>query len=81
MSTNLSLLYDVHTSDLNKMKLDLELTTPEIKELQKLMAMSILPLMPIVLIQAYPSYVFEIDHTRYAVDKEIAECIQVRIVG
>ena len=43
--------------------------------------MAVLPEMPIVLIQAYPSYVFEIDHTRYTVDKEIAECIQVRIVG
>lgn len=51
------------------------------KELQKLMAMGVLPGMPIMLVQAYPSYVFEIDHTRYAVDKEIAECIQVRIIN
>lgn len=49
------------------------------EELQKLMAMGVLPGMPIVLIQLYPSYVFEIDQTRYAVDKEIAECIQVRL--
>ena len=51
------------------------------EELQKLMVMGVLPGMPIVLIQASPSYVFEIDQTRYAVDKEIAECIQVRIGG
>ena len=51
------------------------------EELQKLMAMGVLPGMPVVLVQAYPSYVFEIDQTRYAVDKEIAECIQVRIGG
>ena len=51
------------------------------EELQKMMAMGVLPGMPIVLIQAYPSYVFEIDQTRYAVDKEIAECIQARVGG
>ena len=49
------------------------------EELQKLMAMGVLPGMPIVLIQSYPSYVFEIDQTRYAVDREIAKCIQVRL--
>jgi len=46
--------------------------------LQKLMAMGILPGMPIILLKQSPSYFFEVDQTRYAVDKEIASHIYVR---
>ncbi|MCC4767161.1 ferrous iron transport protein A [Methanosarcina sp. DH1] len=45
--------------------------------LQKLIAMGILPGMPITLIRRSPSYLFEVDQTRYAVDKEIANNIYV----
>lgn len=45
--------------------------------LQKLIAMGILPGMPITLLKRSPSYLFEVDQTRYAVDKEIANHIYV----
>jgi ferrous iron transport protein A len=45
--------------------------------LQKLIAMGVLPGMPITLLRRSPSYLFEVDQTRYAVDKEIANHIYV----
>ncbi|HEY3360266.1 MAG TPA: FeoA family protein [Methanosarcina sp.] len=45
--------------------------------LQKLIAMGILPGMPITLLRRSPSYLFEVDQTRYAVDREIANHIYV----
>ncbi|MBI5700152.1 ferrous iron transport protein A [Candidatus Saganbacteria bacterium] len=47
--------------------------------LKKLMAMGILPGIKINLIQKFPSYVFQLGQSQYAVDKELAECILVRI--
>ncbi|MBI3991502.1 MAG: metal-dependent transcriptional regulator [Candidatus Omnitrophica bacterium] len=52
--------------------------TRDHKKLQKLMAMSILPGMTVSLIQKFPSYVFQIGQSQFAVDKELAECIFVR---
>jgi ferrous iron transport protein A len=46
--------------------------------LQKLISMGILPGMPITLLRRSPSYFFEVDQTRYAVDREIANHIHVR---
>jgi len=45
--------------------------------LQKLIAMGILPGMPVTLLRRSPSYFFEVDQTRYAVDREIANHIYV----
>ncbi|MCQ1534742.1 ferrous iron transport protein A [Methanosarcina sp. KYL-1] len=45
--------------------------------LQKLMAMGVLPGMPVTLLRRVPSYIFEVDQTRYAVDREIADHIYV----
>ncbi len=53
---------------------------PESNTLQKLMAMGILPEAPISLIQSFPSYVFQVRKTQFAVDKEIADAIYVRLV-
>ncbi len=53
---------------------------PESSKLQKLMAMGILPGAPIILIQSFPSYVFQARQTQFAVDKEIADAIYVRLV-
>jgi len=53
---------------------------PESNRLQKLMAMGILPEAPISLIQSFPSYVFQVGQTQFAVDKEIADAIYVRLV-
>lgn len=46
--------------------------------LQKLLSMGILPGMPVTLLRRSPSYLFEADQTRYAVDREIANHIYVR---
>lgn len=52
-------------------------TQPEI--LNKLMAMGILPGAPIELMQSFPSYVFKTDRSQFAVDREIAQSINVRV--
>jgi len=52
--------------------------TKDHKKLQKLMAMNILPGMEITLIQNFPSYVFQIEQSQFAIDKELAENIFVR---
>jgi hypothetical protein len=44
------------------------------------MAMGILPGAPISLIQSFPSYVFQVRQTQFAVDREIADAIFVRLV-
>ncbi len=53
--------------------------TKDNKKLQKLMAMGVLPGMSIILIQKFPSYVFQIGQSQFAIDKELAECIFVRL--
>jgi len=45
--------------------------------LQKLISMGILPGMPVTLLRRSPSYLFEVDQTRYAVDREIANHIYI----
>ncbi|MBE0481360.1 MAG: FeoA domain-containing protein [Dehalococcoidia bacterium] len=52
---------------------------PEASRLQKLMSMGILPGTPIRLLQRFPSYVFEIRNTQFAVDRELANAIYVRL--
>lgn len=54
---------------------------PESGQLQKLMSMGVLPGEPIKLIQGFPSYVFEVRHSQFAADKDIAEAIYVRLPG
>jgi len=49
--------------------------------MQKLMAMGILPGEPIRLIRRFPSFVFEVHHTQYAVDSKVADCIYVRLTS
>jgi DtxR family Mn-dependent transcriptional regulator len=53
---------------------------PETGKLQKLMAMGVLPGAPIDLIQEFPSFVFQAGQTQFAVDKEIADAIYVRLI-
>ena len=52
--------------------------TKDSKRLQKLMSLGVLPGMSISLIQKFPSYVFQIGQSQFAVDKELAEAIFVR---
>ncbi len=53
---------------------------PESNKLQKLMAMGILPGALISSIQNFPSYVFQVGQTQFAVDKEIADAIYIRLI-
>lgn len=53
---------------------------PESSQLQKLMAMGILPGVPIGLIQSFPSYVFQSGQSQFAVDEDIANTIYVRLI-
>lgn len=48
-------------------------------KLEKLMSMGVLPGKEIKLLQTFPSYLFEVGNTQFAVDDEIADCILVRI--
>ena len=54
--------------------------TADPDQLQKLTGMGILPGAPISLVQDFPSYVFQIRQTQFAVDKEIADSIYVRLM-
>ena len=47
--------------------------------LQKLMAMGVLPQVPITLIRRFPSFVFEAGYSQFAVDEEMAATIYVRL--
>ena len=55
------------------------LRTKDNKILQKLMAMGVFPGTNISLVQKFPSFVFQIGHSQFAIDKEMAENIYVRI--
>jgi DtxR family transcriptional regulator, Mn-dependent transcriptional regulator len=54
------------------------LSTAEPKKMQKLMSMGVLPGNQLVLKRAYPSYIFRIGHSEFAVDQELAREIFVR---
>lgn len=47
--------------------------------LQKLMAMGVLPGVPITLLRRFPSFVFEAGHSQFAVDETIAGDVYVRL--
>ena len=49
--------------------------------LQKLMAMGVLPGVPVTLVRRSPSYVFEAGHSQFAVDEDIATSVYVRITS
>jgi DtxR family Mn-dependent transcriptional regulator len=51
----------------------------ETDKLQKLMAMGILPGAPVRLLQTFPSYVFQAGNSQFAIDREIADAIYVRL--
>lgn len=56
------------------------LQTLDQNELQKIIAMGALPKNEILLKQRFPSFVFQIGKSQFAVDKELAACIYVRII-
>jgi DtxR family Mn-dependent transcriptional regulator len=54
------------------------ITSKKHQRLQRLMAMGIIPGLPIKLLQSFPSYVIQIEETQIALDKELADEIFVR---
>ena len=52
--------------------------TKDNDKLQKLMAMGVLPGVGLTLIQKFPSYVFQVGQSQFAIDKELAENIFIR---
>jgi Fe2+ transport system protein FeoA len=48
--------------------------------LQRIIAIGALPNTDITLIQRFPSFVFQIGKSQFAVDKELASCIYVQVV-
>ena len=48
-------------------------------QMQKLISIGALPGAAIVLVQKFPSYVFELGHSQFAVDKELAQAIFVKV--
>jgi DtxR family Mn-dependent transcriptional regulator len=53
------------------------LSTRDNREIQKLMAMGILPGSDIRLLRLFPSYIFQIGHSQFTVDRNLAEKIFV----
>lgn len=53
------------------------LSARENREIQKLMAMGILPGTPIRLLRRFPSYVFQVGYSQFTVDRDLAEKIVV----
>ncbi len=52
--------------------------TEDNKKMQKLMAMGVLPGNTIVLVQSYPSYIFRVGYSEFAIDTNLAKEIFVR---
>jgi len=48
-------------------------------QMQKLINIGVMPGISIVLLQKFPSYVFQIGQSQFAVDKELASSIFVRL--
>jgi len=57
------------------------LRTGNSQRLQKLLALGILPGVEVEMLQRFPSFVFRIGHSQMAVDREMAEGIQIRLKG
>lgn len=55
------------------------LQTKDAKKTHKLMAMGVLPGTSVTLLRRYPSYVFTIGYSQFAIDREMAEQIYVRV--
>jgi DtxR family Mn-dependent transcriptional regulator len=71
----ISSLVDLHVNQKGKVAY---IQTKDEKKLQKLMAMGILPGVAIVLLQKFPSYVFQVGQSQFAIDAELAEPIFIR---
>lgn len=71
---------------LNKLNLNKKAKVSHIKAedkamLQRIIAIGALPNTDIILIQKFPSFVFQIGKSQFAVDKELASCIYVQLAA
>ncbi|RKX77928.1 MAG: transcriptional regulator [Spirochaetes bacterium] len=57
------------------------LASRDSKKIKKLMSMGVLPGNRITLVSGFPSYVFQIGYSQFAVDREMAQNIYVRVEG
>ena len=57
------------------------LSTRDNREVQKMMAMGVLPGTDIEMIRRFPSYVFQLGYSQFTVDKQLAEIIYVHWKG
>lgn len=57
------------------------LSTRDEREIQKLMALGILPGVRIRLLRRFPSFVFQVGYSQFTVDRELAQKIHVRWSG
>ena len=55
------------------------LATSDLGRLNRLMAMGALPGISVTMIQKFPSYVFQVGQSQFAIDQEMAEAIYVRL--
>lgn len=49
-------------------------------QMQKLLSIGAIPGVSILLLQKFPSYVFQIGHSQFAIDEELAQRIYVRLL-
>lgn len=68
------LLTDLET---NRESEIVSIQTRDPKKLQKLIALGLFPGVKLTLIQKFPSYTFQMGHSQFVVDRELAECICV----
>jgi len=54
-----------------------QIKTHDHREVQKLMALGVLPGVPIRLMRKFPSYVFQLGYSQFTVDETLAKKIQV----
>ena len=57
------------------------LRTGDSRRLQKLLTLGVLPGVEVEMLQRFPSFVFRTGHSEMAVDREMAEGIQIRLKG
>lgn len=57
------------------------LQTKDTAKMQKLISIGAIPGVPLSLIQKFPSYVFQIGQSQFAIDKELASSIYVRLTA
>jgi len=55
--------------------------TKDDSKLQKMMAIGVIPGMKVRLLQSFPSFLFELGNSQFAVDESIAKEIFVRLIN